>query len=367
MIKASGRGLMLLDPSQGSPHVYVRGPEGPYAPFACVLRVDADHYEPIVHDGKCVLRRHSDALQVMRIVASAPALMPRRITSRGDAPAALLVAKVGGYAWDSLSDSVKVCFPYFCDKNEGSAAAAPVGGVGSIGALLTFDQPDGGGAARPRAHAPPALPVPAALPADLPTLPSTRETELDNSSSRQQLRRVASSPELLLAWAREWLRPKPPNAAWAERISTQTLSIADFTLVLYTCTPDHLHAWARWLTDQACDSLTVYASSVDQVRTLASPSPSPSPSTLALALAFDLYSSPRTLTLTRYPHPHHFAGSRAHRTRSHHSPRSRDCQTWRSHALRPRCVQASGLRGAFIAGTRDANRYVAQASHCACR
>ena len=112
MIKASGRGLMLLDPSQGSPHVYVRGPEGPYAPFACVLRVDADHYEPIVHDGKCVLRRHSDALQVMRIVASAPALMPWRITSRGDAPAALLVAKVGGYAWGSLSDSVKKCFPY---------------------------------------------------------------------------------------------------------------------------------------------------------------------------------------------------------------------------------------------------------------
>ena len=63
-------------------------------------------------------------------------------------------------------------------KNEGSAAATPVGGVGSIGALLTFDRPDGGGAARPRAHAPPALPVPAALPADLPTLPSTRETEL---------------------------------------------------------------------------------------------------------------------------------------------------------------------------------------------
>ena len=161
MIKASGRGLMLLDLSQGSPQVYVRGPEGPYAPFACVLRVDADHYEPIVHDGKCVLRPHSDALQVMRIVANAPALMPRRITSRGDAPAALLVAKVGGYAWGSLSDSVKKCFPYFSDRNEGSASTTPVGGVRSTGgdALLTFDRParsgGAGGAAHPQPRAQP--------------------------------------------------------------------------------------------------------------------------------------------------------------------------------------------------------------------
>ena len=110
-------------------------------------------------------------------------------------------------------------------------------------------------------------------------------------------------PQTLLAWAREWLRPKPPNAAWAERISEQTLSIADFTRVLYTCTPDHLHAWARWLTDQACESLTPYSSSVDQVRTLASPSPSSSPSTLALALASIFTPHRGPLTFTRYPHP----------------------------------------------------------------
>lgn len=97
MIDASSRGLLiLLDLSRGSPCVYVRSPGGPDAIFALALRVDADHYEPIVHHGRCVLREHADALWVMRTVASAPALMPQRILCRGDAPADLLGAKVGG-------------------------------------------------------------------------------------------------------------------------------------------------------------------------------------------------------------------------------------------------------------------------------
>ena len=96
MIEASCRGLMLLDLSEAAPQVFVRSPQGPAARYALVLRVAANHYEPIVHHGQCVLREWSDALQVMRTITCAPSLKPQRITCRGDAPMALLGFKVGG-------------------------------------------------------------------------------------------------------------------------------------------------------------------------------------------------------------------------------------------------------------------------------
>ena len=55
---------------------------------------------------------------------------------------------------------------------------------------------------------------------------------------------------MLEAWCREWLRPKPPCAAWAERILAHNLNAEELTIMLFKCSPEELGAWARWLADQ---------------------------------------------------------------------------------------------------------------------
>ena len=75
--------------------------------------------------------------------------------------------------------------------------------------------------------------------------------DMVRKASSEQLQRLAASAPLLEAWARQWLRPKPPSAAWAARILSQTLSVEECTAMLFTCSLQQLHAWAEWLSDQS--------------------------------------------------------------------------------------------------------------------
>ena len=67
-------------------------------------------------------------------------------------------------------------------------------------------------------------------------------TEMVAQASSEQLQRLAASVPMLEAWARQWLRPKPPSAAWAARILSQTLSVEECTAMLFTCSLQQLHA-----------------------------------------------------------------------------------------------------------------------------
>lgn len=148
MVDATSRGLMLLDLSQGAPHVYVRSP-GPAALYALVLRVGSNHYEPIVHRGQCVLREHTDALRVMRTVANAPSLMPQHVRGRGDAPEALLVAEVGGCLGQIGPEQPNVSRRYCCGPQKTAIQHVVDNSAGTANISLTPESLVGDGFSTP--------------------------------------------------------------------------------------------------------------------------------------------------------------------------------------------------------------------------
>ena len=83
LLESLGCGILLLDLSvPGSPWLGSRNP-AKAATFALVLQVTGSHWEPIAHDGTCVLREWDEALSVARLIADVPNLNAHNIPVGG--------------------------------------------------------------------------------------------------------------------------------------------------------------------------------------------------------------------------------------------------------------------------------------------